>query len=76
MRIVGYRWDELAEGCRMDSRLNVQWQRTCGEASFNGYSIESFPLNREILVFEGDSDQIAAIRKATESFQDSEPEGT
>jgi len=70
MRIVGYRWDELAKGCRMDSRLNVQWQRTFGEASFNGYSIESFPLNREILVFEGDSEEIRRIQRLVESSQD------
>lgn len=70
MRIVGYRWDELAEGCRMDSRLNVQWQRTFGEASVNGFSIESFPLNREILVFEGDSEEIRRIQRLVEQSQD------
>lgn len=72
MRIVGYRWDELAEGCRMESRLNVLWQRTFGEASFNGYSIESFPLNREILVFEGDSEEIRRIQQIVEQNTDTE----
>lgn len=71
MRIVGYRWDELAAGCDMRSKLNVQWQRTFGEASFNGYSVESFPLNREILVFEGDSEEIRRIQRLVESNTES-----
>ena len=67
MRIVDYRWDKLAEGCDMRSRLNVQWQRTYGEASFDGYTIESFPLNREILVYEGDAEEIRRIQRLVES---------
>lgn len=56
----------------MESRLNVLWQRTFGEASFNGYSIESFPLNREILVFEGDSEEIRRIQQIVEQNTDTE----
>ena len=63
MRYIGYRWDEIAEGLDASSRLNVHWQRQFVETSFDGFSVTTIPVQREILVIEGDSDLIRVVQK-------------
>jgi hypothetical protein len=73
MRFVGYRWDEIAEGCDARHRLNVQWQRTFVETSLDGISVTSIPGTRELLVIEGEAEIVREIQKFAEALLEKSP---